>query len=246
MPDPIVTYPFDDTGVNPTNLTDWEYYTVTQVNDFPQRLIIPRFAPFYTDNLQVEYVHESGVSIPLVFNVDYGLSLYYAEASRSTAKQVYGGIPIIREELTGTFRVKYQTVGGDYVADANQVYNTLLTIGYNPRQTWWDQVSNVPLTFPVGIHSADAADFQKIEDLIAKLDEIKTAILTAPANAPAQYVAHLLAGGNPHNTDLADLGAGSAASLDYATDQEVMNRDPEAYGKLITLGQAIILLNQLV
>ena len=48
-------YDFDPTGSLPANLVVDELHTITEINANTYNIIIPEFAPFYTNNLSVVY-----------------------------------------------------------------------------------------------------------------------------------------------------------------------------------------------
>lgn len=237
-----VTYQFDPTGRSPDNLVQNEMHVVTDVNSAPYRILIPTFAPFYSNNLKVEHIDQLGVVSELHEGVDYYLALPYMDASRSTGKSVYGGIPIINQYADGAIRLTYQTVGGPWCADIAYVYARLLEHIFNPRTTWWDTLTNVQDKFPPLPHDHTVDDLYQVDILFQRLIDIRDAILQAPQNVPGAYIAHMLDDAK-HPTTPEAFGFGPAAKLDLATDQEVLNRS--MVDKVITLRQVLLLLNSL-
>jgi FAD/FMN-containing dehydrogenase len=215
------TYPFDTTGTAETNLVEGELHTLTMVNAAPYRIIIPTFAPFYLDNLLLEHVDLLGNRTPLDEGVHYYMGIPYIGATRSVGKPVYGGIPIIEQFAEGAIAVTYQTVGGDFVADPNYVYARLLEYVYNPRTTWWDNLTNVQELFPAVPHDTNLDDVTQVNLLFDVLNRMVDAILQAPNNVPGEYVAHMLDAGL-HPQTAQDLGISPYASFDMATDEEVI------------------------
>ena len=142
--------------------------------------------------------------------------------------------------VQGTIRLQYQTLGGVWCADRNYVYEQLLSAHYNRRTTWWDTITNVQNTFPPTEHNHLVGDIEGHVDLLAKLEQIRSAILESPNLVPASYLAHLLAQGNPHNTKKEDLGLGDLVNYPLATDEEVLLRTPS--DKYVTLRQILLLL----
>lgn len=237
MPNPL--YPFDETGRSPDSRVVNEYHTLTQVNDYPFRIIIPEFAPFYTIDFEIDHIAINGDVTPLNEGVDWNFAIPFMGATRGTGKPVYGGIPIINTFTNGAIRISYQTVGGSWCADRGYIYERLLEIAYNPRTTWWDQISNVQEIFPVIDHDHSTDDVQQVMALFPLLAGIQQAILEAPNNVPASYIQHMQAR-NPHGLTLQDLGGKSAATLEKASDQEVANRT--MVDKTVTLRQVLMLL----
>lgn len=234
------SYPFDTTGVSPDNLVTGELHTVTAINAATYRILIPTFAPFYLHNLKLEHVDLTGVARPLVEGVDFYMSLPYMAATRSTGQYLYGGLALNNDLIEGTVRVQYQTIGGDWCADAPYVYERLLEAMYNSRVVWWDQVTDKQSIFPPVEHTHDAGSFYGHLELLEKLETIRMAILSAPTSAPASYIRHLLDMDNPHSVNKADVGLENVPNLELATDSEVSGR--VFADKFITLRQVLILL----
>lgn len=235
------SYPFDTTGLAPSNLVQNELHTLTEVNSAPYRILIPSFAPFYLHNLRVEYIGTTGEVRVLNEGVDYYCVLPYMTASRSVGKSLYGGLAFNSNLVQGTIRLQYQTLGGSWCADRNYVYEQLLSAHYNRRTTWWDSVTNVQDTFPPTDHNHDVGDVEGHTELLAKLDQIRVAILQSPNLVPAQYLAHILEKGNAHDLNKSDIGLGEVSNLPLATDEEVLSRIPS--DKYVTLRQILLLLS---
>lgn len=237
-----VTYNFDPTGRDPANLVTDEMHVITEVNAAPYRILIPTFAPFYSYNLKVEHIDIQGNVRELHEGSDFYLALPYVDATRSTGKTVYGGIPIINAFADGAIRLQYQTVGGPWCADIDYVYARLIEAVYNPRTTWWDGLTNVQDNFPPMDHDHGIDDLYQIDVLFQVLNGIRDAILQAPNNVPGQIVAHLL-DQSLHPRTPEDLGLGPVSKLDMATDQEVIART--SVDKVVTLRQLVLLINSL-
>lgn len=233
------TYPLDTTGVAASNFIQGEIHTLTKVNAAPYRILIPDFAPFYLSNLAVIHVASNGDRTPLVEGADIYVALPYVGATRAAGKPLYGGIVFINEIAQGTIELSYQTVGGDFACDPAFVYERLLSKVYNPRTTWWDDITNVQETFPPIDHDHSLDDLARVDSLFTILENIRLAILQAPTNVPGAYVAHMAAR-NPHGLTKEDLGCTPTASKDMITDQEIVLG--EGLDKLLTHRQVLLLL----
>lgn len=189
-------YPFDPTGTSPTNTVgnpNRETHVVTASVGGNMNYIVPLAAPFFRLGLVVEKI-VGNVHTPLVEGVDYMLTHRFLAATQSLGKPVYGSISIINANLAGTVGLKYQTVGGDWTLDDVNIVRQLTNDMYNIRTVSWDQVAGLPYAFPPGPHSQPLEDMKGYEDLLAKMDEIKAAIIangTDPAGALAQLAAHI-------------------------------------------------------
>lgn len=237
-------YPFDPTGLAETNLVKREVHMLTKVNEAPYRILIPTFAPFHLPDLLIEHVDLLGNRKELILNVEYNIALPYIEAQRTTGKLLYGGIPILTEHLEGRLEVTYRTVGGEWTADPNYVYQRLLEVVYNPRTCWWDKLTNVQNYFPPIDHAQDLNDFHQVDTLFEWMEKIRQAILQAPTNVPGAYVAHML-DRTQHPQDAGDLGITPVGKMALATDQEVMAHTTiDNEPKLMTFQQVMLLLRQ--
>lgn len=233
---PEVNYPLDPTGQLQTNRIVDEPHTLTSINATTYRILIPKVAPFHTDNLRVVYIDLLGQEMELVDNVDYQLCLPYLGASRSIGKMIYGGISINREDLNGSLRVTYQTLGGEWTADSGLVLERIMEMAYNPRITIWDVVTNKPNQFPPINHDQEFDYVFGHGDLIEKLDELKDAVLTGP-NAANIMMRHIFFDSNPHNIDKNVVGLSDVENIGLATDQQVLAH--ELVDKHVTLRQIV-------
>lgn len=234
-----VSYPLDTTGLAPTNLIVDEVHTLTEINDVTYRIIIPEFSPFYLDNFVLKHVDSLGVETPLLIDVDYYLCLPYVAASRSIGKMVYGGITINSELIEGTVKVTYQTIGGDWCADASYVLERIAESNYNPRLAVWDQITNKQDLFPPINHSLDIDQTYGHQQLIDSINSLASTIVNSP-NPSVPIVQHLIATDNPHNVTKLQVGLGNVENLPLATPDDIANRTPVP--KYVTLEQVLQLL----
>lgn len=221
------SYPLDTTGLSPGNRISNEVHTLTEINAAPYRILIPTFAPFYLDNLVLTHESTTGTITTLIADSDYYLCLAYVGASRSTGKIVYGGITINEGLINGTLRLTYQTIGGDWTADAGYVRERIIEMMYNPRLTIWDLVTNKPNQFPPTQHAQPADTIFGMQKLIEALEGIKDQITTsaqAPSNNPLSAVLHPGRTDNPHGTTKEQIQLGNVQNLPLATDAEVTAR----------------------
>ena len=235
---PPVSYPLDTTGIAPSNLVVGEIHTLTEINDFTYRIIIPTFAPFYLNNLLVEHVSPSNVVTTLVVDVDYTICLVYNSASRAIGKMIYGGITINTELINGTIRINYQTLGGEWTADPQYVLEKLAEYVYNPRITIWDVVTDKPNQFPPSPHDNNIDTTYGYQELLDKIDEVITSIIANNTN-PTNLLTHLLDLANPHSVTKTQVGLSNVANIGIALDQEVI--DKNTVDKLVTLRQILTL-----
>jgi hypothetical protein len=221
-----VTYQFDTTGLAPANRVIGETHTLTEINSSTYRILIPRFAPFYLDNLTVKYIDNAGVIHSLTENIDFHVTLPYIGASRSIGKMLYGAISIIREDLQGMIALDYQTLGGEWVADPDLVRVALAQAVYNPRTTVWDIVTNKPNAFPPINHSLDVAQVYGQDELIAALSGVGSAI-TQQAAPNAQLITLM--------SKVASLKAQADTLMDQIADmRSIMEDQPAITNQAVT------------
>lgn len=176
-----VSFPLDLSGNNPSNLIRDELHTVTEAHFRDFFFIVPNLSPFFVDNFKMTLTVNS-VTTLLIEDVHYSFSLPYITGTRVTGKAMYGAITLHNLDMTGIVSITYQTVGGDQVVDRLHVLTFLSDKIYNPRTTIWDIITNVPNAFPPTPHYQDYDQFFGQNELVAKLHEIKQAILTNSTN----------------------------------------------------------------
>lgn len=229
------TYPLDTTGLNPACLVTDELHTLTEVNANPYRLIVPTFAPFYLDHLELEHIDSLGQVTPLVEGVHYGLCLIYLAASRSIGKMLHGAISINTNFPNGTINLKrYQTLGGSWTSDPNYVLASIAAQVYNPRVTAWDNVTNVQSIFPPINHDQNLDYVFGYQDLITAIQGIVTQIAAGP-NQSLPFVRHLM-----DVQPASHVGLGNVQNIATAADAEVTQSQP--IDKHVTLRQLLQIL----
>lgn len=231
-----VSYPFDQTGLSPANLVVDEIHTLTEINDVTYRIIIPEFSPFYLDNLVVRHTDSTGVTRDLIPDVEYVPCLLYVGATRSIAKVVYGGLSINTELLNGVIKITYQTMGGDFCADANYVLERIASSNYNPRTAIWDTLSNVQDLFPPIQHPQNIDTIYGYQQLIDAINALAQTIVGGP-NPSLPIVMHLTDSNNPHTVTKAQVGLSDVVNLPLASPDDIANKAP--VDKYITLAQAL-------
>lgn len=209
---PLVTpYPFDPTGLVLSNKVTGEQQILSPMNFQDYNFVVPTFAPFFADGVVVSHKALDNTVTPLVEGIDYYFTHWFVAASRACSKPIYGSISLLNLELTGTLTLAYQTLGGEWTIDETKIAQILADHLHNPRTTSWDNVSGVPLIFPVIDHEWDLQDMVGLSEVIPALQAIEAAIL---ANYdPTVLAGHLLAT-NPHGITAAMVDAYTKAQTD--------------------------------
>lgn len=171
-----VTYPLDQSGVNPANLVTNELHSVNEAHFKDYFFIVPNAAPIYAENFKAT-VTIGNVTTPLNEDVDFSFALPYVTGTRVTGKPMYGAITLHNLNLNGIINIQYQTLGGDQVADRLQVLTLLADKAYNPRTTIWDILTGVPNSLPPSPHYQDYDQFYGQEELVNALGQIRDAII---------------------------------------------------------------------
>ena len=170
-----VTYPLDTTGVNPANLVQDELHSVNEAQFRDYYFIVPTFTPFYVDNFQLVLI-ESGVERVLEEDVDFSFALPYVTATRTYGKQLYAAITLHNLNSSGILKLRYQTLGGEEIADRLSVLAILAEKAYNPRTTIFDLIVDRPNALPPTPHPLDYDDLYGQEEVVNALVGIRDAI----------------------------------------------------------------------
>lgn len=176
-------YQLDLTGMNPNNLLIETQY-LSQLNTGYQ-VIIPKVCPFFLDNLVV--IEKSIPPRTLTKGVDYEVILPFMAATRFVAKPIYGGLIFLDRSLSNPIELQYQTLGGVYTTDYQELLEKLIEQSLNPRLVYYDQLVDMPAYFPPAPHSEDAGSFT-YKDLIEKINALTLTI----ANKQSTQRAYIL------------------------------------------------------
>lgn len=213
-------YPEDTTGLAPSNLVPQEPQILTVENHLTYRTIVPTFAPFYLNNLELRHV-VGNTSVPLVKDVDYTVCLPYLGASDMVGQLIYGGLNILNQSLQGVVLVTYQTLGDKWVADPAWIAERLADQINNVRTIAWDQITNVQDIFPPVDHHQHYDDLTGHKELIDKLEEMRQTLIDIAQNGQPSLLAHIMQA-DAHNPTKATVGLGDVSNIKTATDQEVL------------------------
>ncbi len=200
-----VSYPFDPTGLSDANKVTNEVHVITPANYRDYHFIVPTHAPFFRPNLVVVR-HPSGEA--LIEGQDYFLGHLWIEATLKLGKPVFGSIQFynLKDSDGNSTRptmvqlLQYQTLGGEWTLDQAEILEILANTLYNPRTAKWEDVTDVPDTFPVISHAHDvASDSMGYDDLIAVMEDI----LETMQNGPGDITKETIGLGNVQNYPMA-------------------------------------------
>lgn len=184
-------YVFDPVGNLPANLVNNESAQVNTINGVDHNYIIPLNAPFYGDSLVV-VDEDSGQQ--LTPGTDFELTHEFREMSDHVNKDVFGSFTFTDVNRTGNFRIRYRTIGGDFVNGTTQALTDGLNALATLRNIDWDTITNVPSVFPPSPHTHPVTDVESVQQLITALQATATAIQASSRDI--------------HMADIVDLNTG--------------------------------------
>jgi hypothetical protein len=197
------TYPFDPTGTLASNLITGEMQILTVQNYRDYHFIVPFLAPYFTTTLKVVYQDPTGNVSTLVEGVDYVCTHVFHDASLACAAPIAGSISFYNTLLAGQVQLQYQTLGGIWTLNSQEIATILADQLHNPRVTTWEQVTEQPVTFPVIDHEWDLVDLVGMSDVVTELQNIEAAIRAGGATGLA---AHIADHSNPHQVTATQVG----------------------------------------
>ena len=233
-----VTYPFDPTGSNPLARVTNEQHVLTSLNNTQlYQTIIPSAAPFFTDNIIINFTNPDTSTRTLVEGVDYYFTHIFISASKATAKPVAGSITFLDTDITGVLRITYQTIGGAWVLSDNEIAEILANMIKNPRITAWEQITDLPFQFPVIDHEWNLSDMVGATEVVEGINGIRDAVLAGNAGGIAAHVNNT---NNPHETTKTQVGLGSVENYPIATQtQAQVGTNNTSYMTPLRVAQAI-------
>lgn len=163
-----LVYEVDHTGENPANKVI-ETRTLTDANRSDFNHIVPKAAPFYAHSVKITHVQTNDV---LVNGQDFYCVGTFAKAVADVVyhREVNWAIIFDNPKISGEYRIEYQTIGGEFVLDSQELAEVLANYLENPRTGDWEQVVGRPLLFPPLPHKVHANDFVGME---AQVDATK-------------------------------------------------------------------------
>lgn len=198
-----ITYawnPFQDNVAN--RITDEEQ----QADSNGAGIIVPRCGPFFSRDFTIK-LKESGRVLSFEAG-DYSFLYPFGAFNQRYNRLAWGAIQVKGVTSPADFEISYDTIGGDFVlsdlAYAEAVANQLTS----PRTTDWNNIVNLPLTWPVDPHQHPASDTMNYGDLIVWMKSYMDAITQNPdATWMSRFEQHLKDDlQKAHKADLKMLG----------------------------------------
>lgn len=181
----IAKYPFDPTGINPTNLVSNVTISLPRVNN---RAFSPESGPFYADSFELWHIATGTKLIP---NVDYKILVMQEEATRVTNKLVTSLIYVTNTAYSEGFRYSLQTVGGEYTTNANAIQQMIDALLLDGRSIAWDDILDKPVLFPPAPHLHDVVDWYGMEQVVSSITGLTEALVSGDQVLQQQVLALL-------------------------------------------------------
>lgn len=170
-------YTFDGSGIAAANLVSNENHVISSSNGSDHNYLVPRDAPFYNKSMVVVDADSGDI---LVEDTDYEFAWTFNEGESETGLSMSGSILLIDKLRTGTFKLRYQTIGGDFVTNTTRAINDGLATLIALRTTSWEALTGVPPTFPPTPHTQSVTEIESVTQIISEITRLVDALTTAP------------------------------------------------------------------
>lgn len=141
------------------------------------KLIKPEYSPFYSKDLSVVLIDESGNSVTLNNKADYQCIDIVTDVTKVTGFDVYRFILITRQNTTGIIRLSYRALGGQQNGSAPQTLQAANDALATDVRVPWSEVHDKPNGFTPKAHPQDVEDLYGMEYLKDAISGIRTDIL---------------------------------------------------------------------
>lgn len=166
----VIKYPYDPTGLAVTNFVQDEIHTVPVVRN---RAFALNAGPFFDDSVVVRHVDTGNV---LTKDSDYTTLYLYQHATFRVGKPIVAVVFIVNPAISGTVSVDYQVVGGEFSSNVSAIQYLISTLEIDNRSIIFDDLLDLPVTFPPAPHLHDVGDLYGMEALIAAIEALRLAI----------------------------------------------------------------------
>ena len=169
-----LTYEVDHTAANPANHVV-ETRTLTDANRSPFNHIIPKAAPFFAHTVRIFHTQTND---ELINGQDFYCVGTFVKAVTNVVhhREVNWAIIFDDKRISGEYRIEYQTVGGEFVLDQQQMAEILANFVENPRSTDWESIVGRPLAFPPLPHDVHVDDLKGFNEQVEATHGVEEAI----------------------------------------------------------------------
>lgn len=202
-------------------------------------IIIPRNGPFFSRNVKVTLVDSNR---ELSFEAgDYSFIHPFGRFNKRYNRLVWGGIQL--KNVTGPVNVtlEYDTIGGDFVLSDIAYAEAVANVLTSPRTIDWNEIVNLPLTWPSDPHDQPISDTMNYGDMITYMTSYIDALTQNPSLSwMSQFEAHLKADlHDAHKGSLADLGIKNLGDFPMAVLTDIKGNSTEVVINMAVLKEAI-------
>jgi hypothetical protein len=214
------TWDLDPTGTNPANLIPGEIKNLSPANGPDFHFFIPDAAPYHENSMRIVHVATGRL---LTKDVDWEPGWPFEAATNSySLLPIWGCVVIKDRDLTGAFRIDYQTLGGEFTYDEKYLLKLLQNAMVDPRTTSWDKVTYKPVVYDPNDHLHHTTETGSYEALVASVDALRGALNAANSSALDLFRQHSNDTNNPHKTNLEQLGIARFTNVFRATLAQVL------------------------
>lgn len=166
----------DPSGSSPNNRVTGEAQSVTRFYGQYGAMVIPEYAPFFANQLNVYIRDLAGERIDLQEGIDYNLIMPYIQGMNVIGAALYGAISFLKQDCPNEVFIDYQVLGSGYGISRYQFLEDVANRLWNPRMIYWDTVMKVPTCQPPEPHPQDAALLYGADSVVEALYAIADAI----------------------------------------------------------------------
>lgn len=219
-------YPFDPSGASSKNRITDEIHAVSPPDSIGDTsFIVPRITPFFADRLDIRLG-----SRDLVEGVDYVLVFRHLSLSTHLTMRVFGGIAFRNPEFTGTVKISYQTVGGDFQLGDKEILEKLSQKIGRVHYVTFDQIVGTPSSFPPEDHYHDLeTGLVNMGDVVDSIEQLSTELGKNPGSL-AELSIKLrdhMSKSLSHTKE--QVGLGSVANLPVGTEGDLTSGKKRSY-----------------
>lgn len=180
-----MVYQVDHTGTLPANKVV-ETRTLTDANRSDFNHIVPSCAPFFANSMRIRKV---STNEELVEGIHFYCVGTFVKATLNVADyhQICWAIIFDDPRISGEYELTYQTIGGEFVLNQQELAEALANHMENPRMIDWENVVGRPLTFPPAPHTVHTNDLRGGKAIVKELDDIEQAIRALLADEEADH-----------------------------------------------------------
>lgn len=214
--------PFNPYSSQPACLVTGETQTVSANSEDPI-VIVPRHAPFFTNQFSVSFQPLVGAPRTLNETEDFYFVLPFLSASRACQQRVVGGIEVLNRSLSGTYTLNYTTLGAGWIYRVDLDEANRLTFDGRAGARAWEQYAIYQQAFPAVYSAWDMVDGTKLTAILAALQAAHGDFISAQVERnqkELQAATHVFDFNGPHGRNKALVGLSNVANYPPATDAQ--------------------------